>query len=159
MINGGFLGNFLFGIDSTFVFWLIAFFIFFGATNYVLTKFFKKQKKLGTAIALITSLLITYFTAAKYPSLLSNFFSNIGFDYSLVGNILPWVIILILGFIVWKKGFGFAILLIGLLLFASGIFGIATQSMLVIMVGVVLSIVGLWLWNKRKKRIKKSKGY
>ncbi len=156
MAIGGFGGNIFSGIDATFVFWAIAFLILLGVTNFVFTKFFKKQKVIGTIVAVLVSIAIVYYSSLKYPGFLDNVFYGLGIDPAQILSILPWVgagaAILIL--VIW--GIGMLLMVVGLILIITGLTNLAYDPMIPIMIGVIVFIIGLGLWWRKKK--KKTRG-
>jgi len=160
MAIGGFVPGIFSGIDATFIFWVIAFLILLGITNFALTKFFKKQKMVGTVIAILVSIAIVYFTSRKYPGLLNSFSYGLGIDPDFLLNIFPWIGlgIAIIVIVIW--GIGMLLMIIGLGLIASGVTGLAYEKAAAIIIGIALFLIGLWLWYRRKRKkkgIKKEK--
>ena len=150
----GFFGDVIGGIDPTLIFWVIAFLIVLAFTNYSLTRVFRKQKIMGTIIAVLVSIAVVYFTARKYPSFLDNVFYGMGVDPDQIISILPWIGIGLAILIIAIWGFGMLLMVVGGILIASGATGIAYERTASILIGTALFLIGLWLWSRRRRKKK-----
>lgn len=151
MAIGGFFGGIFSGIDSTFIFWVIAFLILLGVTNFVFTRFMKKQKMLGTIIAILISIAIVYYSSQKYPSFLDNVFYGLGIDPGQILSILPWIGIGLAVLIVAIWGFRMLFMVAGGILIFSGLTGLAYERTAATMIGIILFLIGAYMWYRKKR--------
>lgn len=149
------LRNFLLGINTELVIWALAFLLVLGLTNYVLRKFFKRQKGLATGVAIIISILTIYWTSKSLY--LQGLFSGVGISLAPLAKALPWLLIAISIFIIVKWGFDKLLMIFGLIMILAGIFDWVYERGIVIIIGIILFLIGVWLW-RRKSRKKKGRG-
>jgi len=154
MVNLGFFGGVISGIDATFIFWVIAFLVCLGITNYIFTRFFKNQKMVGTSIAVLTSVAIVYFTSRKYPNFLNDIFYSFGMDPDTILQILPWVGLVVAIVIVLVWGFAMLFMVSGAMLIISGATGLTYNQTAAIIIGTILFLLGLWMWWRRKRKLR-----
>ena len=156
MVNLGFFGGIFSGIDATFIFWVIAFLICLGVTNFIFTRFFKNQKIVGTSIAILTSIAIVYFTSRKYPNFLNNIFYSFGMNPNTILQALPWIGLGVAIIVVAVWGFAMLFMIGGAMLIISGATGLTYNQTAAIIIGVALFLIdcGYGIEEKRKKRKK-----
>jgi len=106
----------------------------------------------------ITSAIISLFTiwwVNRSGLGIENFFYSLGLSSDLLYVILPIILLAVAIFIIIRWGFATAFLSFGLLLIVLTLFTkIFFEKGLVLTIGIVLFLIGLWLWNRRRRREK-----
>ena len=162
---GGFsITNFFDSIDSATITLGLLFFIFFALIFYALSRVFKDQygqpnKGIAGTIALAVSLLIIY---GIYRSgfNLGDLFYGFGIGKSALYLIALIIFIVLAIFLIKKiKLHGFLIVF-GLLLILLTIFtDIFYEKLTALIIGIVLLLIGLFLWWRKRKRKRKLTEY
>ncbi|MFA5953114.1 MAG: LPXTG cell wall anchor domain-containing protein [Candidatus Pacearchaeota archaeon] len=145
--------DFSFGVfrnlDYSVLMWACFFLICFAFINYVLSKFFKDSKFTSAVISAASSILIIYYVPQKID--LEGFFYDIGIHN--LAAIIPWVFIILSILIIWRKGLGLYMMIIGVLIALAGLIGLTAQNGWFLTIGIILFILGLLLYLKRKKKL------
>ena len=149
------LSNILNSIDpSTMVLGTI-FIISFALLNFSLSRFFRGNAGIAGIVAFSISLLIVWGinrTGFDYSSLFYNIFFFIPED--LLYTLVPFILLglIIYGFV--KLGLGETLAILGGFLLAIVIFtDLVYEKGLIIGIGTILFVIGIWLWNKKKSGV------
>ena len=148
------ISDFLNTIDSSTMFLGVLFIVCFAFTNFALGKFFKDKdgnpnKAIAGIVGLAISLLIIYWVNRSGVQF-DYYFYEIGLSESLVTTLISIVFPLLFIIIGVKYGWGVSFMITGLLLFITSF--LSYEAYIAGIVGVVLFIIGVWLWNRRRKR-------
>lgn len=140
-----------YNIDADVMVLGLLFVIFFALTNLALNRTLKNR---GTAsvVAFCVSLLAVFGISRTNWSA-SGLFYNIGMSDKVLYTVVPILILAGLIFMVWKLKLARALFFTGLFLIILSFF--AYEKMILLIIGIVLLIVGLFLWF-RKGRVKKN---
>lgn len=121
---------------------LLIFIVVFGIVALLLAKGFKINKSFAGVVSLIIAGLVAY--------------GSYDLGYGVPSDWLYpviWIIFTITAIIViWKAGFSIFLSSIGVILLLISIFtDIFYESGTAILIGAILLLIGLWLWNKKRK--------
>jgi len=149
------IGNFFNNIDSSTIILSSLFFIFFALLFYALSRVFKNpygepNKGIAGTIAFALSMLIIYGIHRSGFSLRDLFY---GFGIS--EGVLYWIgLIIFIAFaalLIKKIRFNGFLMLFGSLFILLTIFtDIFYEEGLVLVIGIILLLIGLWLWKRRR---------
>ena len=135
------------------------FIIIFAFINFSLGKFFKDSygnpnKAIAGVVAFaVTSLIVYGFWRTGFD--LGGLFYNVGISEDTLFFIMPIVLLVAAIFIAWKVGFAALFLIFGAFIVLITIFtDLIYEKLTSLIIGVVLFLIGLWLWwRKRKGRL------
>lgn len=155
------LSGFLDSIDPSTMILGVLFIISFALINTTLGKVFKNDygepnKAIAGIIAFAVSILIIY-EINRYGLDIEGLFYSVGFSSDLLYVILPIILLVGAIFIIIRyKKFGFAVLslILGLLLMILTVFtDIFYEKGLALIIGIVLLLIGLLLWNRARRSL------
>jgi hypothetical protein len=141
--------EFLSFIDPTMITLAILFVVFFAVLYFSLSKVFKGQTKIAAVIAIALSLLAVYWI--NNITSLGTLFSGWGVsDENLytIGSILFLALVI---FLFVKLKFG-VFLIIGGIFILAGVTNLVYSTDLAIIIGIVLVVIGIFGWLKKKKK-------
>lgn len=139
-------------IDPQAMFLMLIFLISFVMLQFSLSRVFKKSPQTGSMLAVLISILITY--GLYYMGVdFEGFAFDLGFDMDMV--IMVSSVLILIGFIylLKKVGLGLTLIILGI-----GIIGIsffAYEQTITATIGIVLLLIGILLWWRRKKKLNK----
>lgn len=145
------LNDFLYAIDPNTMILGLLFVIFFAIINFALYRMLK-NKGTSSIISFCVSLLAVYgINRTNFD--ISGVFYNIGVTEGMIYTVVPILILVGLGFMIWKLKLSWTLMLIGaILIIASLIPGLLFEKGTVMIIGIVLLVLGfiLLMWKKRK---------
>jgi predicted branched-subunit amino acid permease len=135
-------------IDPNLIIYGLVFVIFFVFIQLVLSRSLK-DKSSASIIALCVALLSVY-GLSKTGFDIGGLFNNIGIDDNIIYNVLPFVILAGLIFLLWKVRLRFLLTIAGIGLLIGSFF--VYEQTVVRIVGGVLLVIGLILMYKESRR-------
>lgn len=145
------INDFLYSIDANTMLLGLLFVIFFAFVQFALSKTLRDRTSSGI-ISFCVSLLAVYGINRTNLNV-AGLFSNIGLTENLIYTVVPIIIIAGLIFMIWKLKLPLTLILIGaLLIIASLIPNLIYEKGIVMIVGIVLLMVGLYLWFRARKK-------
>ena len=130
------------------IFLILLFLISFAIIQFPLSRVFNKSPQLGSIVAFLVALGITagiYFSGLD----IEGYIFDLGFDMDLIIPIASLLILVGLGYLLWKVGLGSTLMVLGLVV--TGISFFAYEKTITLIVGIVLFVIGLFFWWRRKK--------
>jgi hypothetical protein len=110
----------------------------------------RESKSTASIIAVCIGLLASY--GLLKTGLSMKWTEALNFGPNFLVNGLPWIIIILSILIGLKWGLGIVLLIFGSTLFISGFFNLIYAKWFGIIVGIILSLTGLWLIIKRSRQ-------
>jgi len=174
---GGFsLTNFFSRIDPTTIIFGLLFLIFFILIFYALSRVFKDQygqpnKGIAGTLAFAVTSLIIYYGFYRTGFNFEGIFYNFGLSVGSLYPILTVLFLIVAGLLIWslgrakkdefgrrtfslRRGVGGFFMLFGLFLILLTIFTeIFYEKGLTLIIGIVLLLVGLLLWRRRRRKV------
>jgi hypothetical protein len=142
------LNDVLYSIDPNTMLLGLLFVIFFAIINFALGRTLKNRGTSGI-ISFCVALLAVY--GINRTSLnINGIFSGIGLSDKLIYSIVPIIILVGLGFMIWKLKLGRTLALVGLLFIGLSFTSLIYSKGILIVIGVVLIIIGVPLWIRAK---------
>ena len=143
------LNDVLYGIDPNTMLLGLLFVIFFALTNFLLSKTIKERGTSGI-ISFCIALLAVY--GLNRTSLdINGIFAGIGLSDTLIYSVVPILILVGLGFMIWKLKLGLTLVLVGILLIVLSFTDIIYMKTLVLIIGIVLLAIGIPLWIRARR--------
>lgn len=150
------LSDAFYSIDPNTMILGLLFVIFFALINFALYRTLKDKQTSGIVSFCVSLLAVYGINRTNFN--VAGLFSNIGLTENLIYTVVPIIIIAGLIFMIWKLKLPWTFMLIGaILIIASLIPGLIYEKGIVMIVGIVLLMLGLYLWFRRN-RINKKKG-
>ena len=148
------LNDILYSIDPNTMLLGLLFVIFFALINFLLSKTIKARGTSGI-ISFCIALLAVY--GLNRTSLdINGIFAGIGLSDTLIYSVVPILILIGLGFMIWKLKLGLTLILVGILLIVLSFTDIIYMKTLVLIIGIVLFFIGIPLWYTARKKLRNS---
>ncbi|GEM_PF-3313472 len=148
------LSSFLDSIDQSTMILGAIFLISFAFINFSASKYFKDNKPVSAVVSFVFSLLITYWVN-KNGFDIEGFVYELGFSGDFLYSLLPIILLIGAGYLIWKIGFSNFLLVAGVLIGSAGFLEIVYASWTAIFIGAFLVIAGiLWKWEAREINMK-----
>jgi len=136
---------------------LSVFFVMFAFLNFILLKVLKDNygepsRKTAGMIAFLVSLIIVYgFYKLNFD--IEKLLFTIGLDENVIYTLIPIIILAFMGYLIWKIGFHWAIIVTGALFIAIALFtDLIYESGALAVLGIVLVILGIIIWRYMRKK-------
>lgn len=130
----------------------LLFVIFFAIINLALVKTLK-NKGTSSIISFCVSLLAVY--GINRTSLdLTGLFSGIGLTDKLIYSVVPILILVGLGFMIWKLKLSVTLILTGIFLIVMSFTPLIYTKSTILIIGIVLLVLGIIFWIMKKRRDK-----
>jgi hypothetical protein len=130
------------------------FIIFFALINYALSKAMHDNKAVAGIVSFAITLLIVY-GIYRYDFDVINLFSNFGIKEDVLSIAIPLALLISSLLIFWRLGLGILFVATGGLLLSAAIFTeFFYEAEAAGIIGGILLVLGLWLWNKKRKKDK-----
>jgi len=110
----------------------------------------RQDKGTASVIAICLSLLVTY--GLTKTNLSTKFLDAINLGPEFITTILPWLILILLAAIALKWGIGILVLSLGIISTVAAFGGFVYAKTFLAIVGIVLTIAGIFLIRWRNKR-------
>ena len=148
------LNDILYSIDPNTMLLGLLFVLFFALINFLLSKTIKARGTSGI-ISFCIALLAVY--GLNRTSLdINGIFAGIGLSDTLIYSVVPILILIGLGFMIWKLKLGLTLILVGILLIVLSFTDIIYMKTLVLIIGIVLFFIGIPLWYTARKKLRNS---
>lgn len=147
------LSNFLYRIDSSTLILFILFIIFFAILhNLVFLKFFRRNRTVSAIVSFCVSLLAVYgINTAQWD--MGGLFYGLGISEDALFLFVSIFLAVILIYAIVKRKLGQLLTGLGTFLVILALFtNLIYEKGVAIIIGALLLIIGIWLWNRRKNR-------
>jgi hypothetical protein len=150
------LNDFLYNIDANTILLALLFVVFFAIINFGLSRALK-DRGTSSIISFCISLLAVY--GINKTSLdLTGFFSGIGLTENIIYSIVPIVIVVGLGFMIWRLKLSWTLILTGVFLIIISLTSIVYEKTWVLAVGIALLVLGIILLIRSKRNKNQTPG-